>query len=266
VPPSSGQSSIPLNPGGSREWIDFVPRYEVLLTFIDVLYSAVLGYGLFLAGEVLREYFQSHHFDWAKFGLLGFSIFYLIGDYVDSRIFTAQYPYTCLRRFFIDVTIAIVFFVSFVAANVSSPLFLIVIASAFLLGSYWCWALDFEVKGVQPLKYAPVLIASHALTASLYLRFWWNRRHEYQMAARDAGWVWILYLSWALAYFLIEVFILMPSKEADLFPNFPLGRLLRDRRTTMKVRNAVVRAVRPAVRKFFTMVRYIENFWDRIDR
>lgn len=211
-----------------REWADFQAKYESLLSFIDVFYSAMLGVGLILLGLILDHYFDAGGLDWAPLILLAFAILYLVGDYIDSRLFTEEYPYKGLTRFIIDLLIGFVFFCAFVTGYHASPYFLLTMAVAFFLGGVWCVCLQWGVARVKPLRFWFPVAAGHVTAAVIFAHLWSQHRWQHKLYVPDALKAVEFYFAWAICYVGAEVMLNMPSKEADLLPNFPVGRIARN--------------------------------------
>src|SRR4051794_35380857 len=100
---------------GNQPEIDF----DVLRTFVDVVYGAILGYMLLNVAEDIQPYFQdfqSHAVNWRKIWLETFVLNYMIGDFVESRLMTGCFPYRGHARFLIDMAIGFCFLLSFLGA------------------------------------------------------------------------------------------------------------------------------------------------------
>lgn len=232
-------------PDTSRTWGDFAPKYESLLAFIDVFYSAMLGFGLVLIGLVFDHHFNQGGFDWAAFTLLAFANLYLVGDYVDARLFTQQYRYESLKRFWIDLLIGATFFGMFITGYHASPYFLATMALAMILGGIWSGLLQRESLYVKPLKFPRVIAFAH-VTAGLILIsygvFLIYKHHNWvqKLTAREAWQAVGCYGAWSLSFIAAEWLLNIPSKEADLFPNFPIGRMIRNKRIMISTRTRIV--------------------------
>jgi hypothetical protein len=211
----------------ARIWEDYVPDYASLLSFVDIFYSATLGVGLVLVGLIFDHHFDQGGLDWAPLILLAFSILYLIGDYVDSRLFTARYSYKGLSRFFIDLSIGLVFFASFITAYHSSPVFFLAMAAAFLLGALWCICLQFGVADAKPLRFPTTVTGGHLFAGVFFIWLWKQHRFQHKLFVPDTLKAVLWYGGWAICYVAAEVVLNIPPKEADLLPNFPVGRIVR---------------------------------------
>src|ERR1051326_6361752 len=224
---SSGSASAPMQPllpsppSGRRPWRRLRPNYRTLTPFVDVLYSALLGYGFYEIAEALKRG------QFLPVALLSFSILYLIGDYTDARLFSEEYPYKSAARFFYDLGIGVVLFNAFIAATQKSIIYILLMALAFALGGKWCLILDKEYQGKRPLKWPKVVAQSHLYAAVLFLGAWYRIRNQHAMTWLDFFVIAASYLSWAFLVSLAEVMLGIAPSEADLFPNFPIGRILR---------------------------------------
>jgi hypothetical protein len=263
-----------LQPDGTknREWRDFNPEYPSLLGFIDVFYSALLGFGLVMIGLIFDHYFDKHGFDWVAFILLLFAINYLVGDYVDSRLFSHEYKYQSLKRFWVDLFIGAGFFGAFVTGYHGSPYFLVVMGSAFLLGGVWCAMLHFEVPEVRPLRLPWAITFTHIFAGIILIGYWWCLRfyqHQYwsqKLTVADALWIVGFYVIWSAVCVGGEWVLNIPSKEADLFPHFPFGRLVRNSPVRAARRRIVVWGYRrgaQVLHRLSTSVQSLEKRWRR---
>ena len=205
----------------TARWKKLKPRYQALISFIDVAYGAILGYGFY---ELAYAYKKQN---FLVVFLLSFAILYLIGDYVDSRLFTEQYQYQTGTRFFYDLGIGVAFLAVFISATEQSIVFVLLMALVFLLGGKWCLILGREFAVVRPLKCPKVVAQGHLFAAVLFAGRWYRIRHHQHITNKDAGVLFLFYLVWAFTFVLVETFIGVPAAEADLFPNFPIGRFMR---------------------------------------
>lgn len=233
-----------------RMWAEFTPQYKSLLDFIDIFYSATLGVGLVLIGLIFDHHFDFGGLDWAPLLLLSFSILYLVGDYVDSRLFTAEYPYEGLSRFFIDLGIGLVFFASFISAYHSSPHFLLAMALSFLLGGVWCVCLQCGVARAKPLYYPVPVSSAHFVASGVFAWFWWEHHLQRKLFVPDALNAIMWYAIWAAFYVVAEIILGIPTKEADLLPNFPIGRIARRLKFVVLVRERLVARFLPIIAAF----------------
>lgn len=232
-----------LQPEAKRQWSDFNPKYESLLSFIDVFYSAMLGFGLVLIGLIFDHHFDRGGFDWAAFTLLVFANLYLVGDYIDARLFTQEYRYESLKRFLVDLLIGAMFFGMFITGYHASPYFLVVMGVALALGGLWCGLLQHEAPRVKPLKFPWVIGFAHVVAGLILIGYGFLRIHHYWSQKLTVGEAWEAvgcYAAWSLSFIAAEWLLNIPSKEADLFPTFPIGRMIRNKRIMISTQNKIV--------------------------
>jgi hypothetical protein len=201
-------------------------EYQRLLPFIDVMYSAVLSYGLYLFSEKLKPLFEGKPIDWSPLALLCFIMLYLVGDYIDARIYTDKFPYLHLSRFLIDLLISFAFFLAFVAGWASSPYALLCLAFVSLMGGIWVFFTYIEHFRKRPIRFLRLLIASHVAFAGVLVGHFYVTRS----GPMTGHYVWTLWRDWGIIggfYVFLEIVNNIPALEADLFPAFPIGRISR---------------------------------------
>ncbi len=97
------------------------------------------------------------------------------------------------------------------------------------------------------LKWPRISISAHLVAAIIFAGLWVHFRRIPELTLRHALAAPIYYFGWALPCVLLEVIIGIPPREADLFPNFPLGRLLRSCGVTQQLRNGLLTVAKPVV-------------------
>src|SRR6185437_6321745 len=156
---------------------DFTPEdvnFSSLVTVIDLLYAAVIGYAFLLLADLLTPVFKSppQSVDWWRLTLIVFLLLYLVSDTVEARIVTNRFPYQGRRRFSIDLFVTFAFFLSFAGADMGSPRFLPAFASVFALGAIWGVCLWLDTRNTIHWYYPQTIFLSHVAACILWLAFW----------------------------------------------------------------------------------------------
>jgi hypothetical protein len=100
----------------------------------------------------------------------------------------------------------------------------------------------------------------------LYLRLRQHHHWGEKLTVTEALWTVGCYVSWSVFYVAAEWVLNIPSKEADLFPHFPFGRLVRNTpvraaRTRMVI--WVYRKVAVGLHKLSASTQHLERMWRR---
>jgi hypothetical protein len=150
-----------------------------------------------------------------------------------------------LKRFWIDLLIGTTFFGMFITGYHASPYFLVVMALAMILGGVWSGLLQHEVPHVKPLKFPRVIAFAHVVAGLILISYGFLRvyRHHSWVQKLTVSEAWQAvgcYAAWSLSFIAAEWLLNIPSKEADLFPNFPIGRMIRNKRVMISTRSKIV--------------------------
>jgi len=117
--------------------------FKGLPPFVDVVYGAVFGYGVFKTAE-------ASHFDTSAQGggvplfLLVVTSIYLLFDYAQARMCTEKNGYRGLTRYALDIFIAIAFLFAYEEAARRSPYYLVALSILLILGGIWVQVLHKE--------------------------------------------------------------------------------------------------------------------------
>ena len=116
--------------------------------FVDVVYWAVLGFGVFKIEEAIRTTEIPAMGNQTALFLLVVTSFYLVFDYAQARMCIERYPYRTLTRYSLDVFSAIAFVFAFVAANRASPYYLLWLSILLFLSACWIVSLDRNIQSL----------------------------------------------------------------------------------------------------------------------
>src|SRR6266852_4877196 len=111
--------------------------FRGLPPFVDVVYGAVLGFGVFKMAEAIPLAQTRTKGGGAPLFLLLVSSTYLMFDYAQSRMCTEKYPYTNLIRYSIDMFVATAYIFVFVQAYHASPYYLVALSILLTLSAVW---------------------------------------------------------------------------------------------------------------------------------
>lgn len=223
---TASMSSAPTqNPASSPRRITSADiHFSELMPVIDVVYGAVLSYGFYLIADNLRPLITGQKVPWPAVLLLAFTTNYLVGDYVEARLYTKACPYKGRARFSVDLIIPIGFFVSYIVAAAQSVGFLVAMAVIFALGGVWGILLDREYTGEVLCQYPRTICGTHFAAAILFasaaVEFHWEGRRELTVPLVLA--IWVGYFLWCAAVVAAKEFLDIPRLEADLLPIFPV--------------------------------------------
>jgi uncharacterized membrane protein len=197
-------------------------NFSSLVTVVDLLYAAVIGYAFVLLGDLLSPLFQPapHQIDWWRLTLILFILLYLISDTVEARIVTNRFPYKGRRRFSIDLFVAFAFFLSLAGAAQGSPSFLPAFSAVFALGAVWGVCLKTDTKDEVEWYYPQTVVLSHVAAAVLWFAYWLVLRQSKVsvIAGREVLWLIFCYIGWLAFTTFLKEFNRVPPFEADMFP------------------------------------------------
>jgi hypothetical protein len=121
------------------------PRgFKGLPPFVDVVYGAVLGFGVFKIEEAIRKAGIPARGNDTPLFLLMITSIYLMFDYAQARMCTEKNCYKALTRYALDVFIAIAFVFAYVEAYDASVYYLFSLSILLCLGALWIRSLDKE--------------------------------------------------------------------------------------------------------------------------
>ncbi len=182
--------------------------FSHLITFVEVVYGATLGYCFLKIGETLKEVFvQPTEEPSASFGIRVcleiFVLDLLVHRFVESRLITAKVPYQNGNRFSIDVLMAGLFLMAFVAAEEGSAQLFVPCFFIFVL--WWLWAqvlkhesLIFTEEYLKVTTWTQGIASASSLTYFLY-----QAEGQTGRSARllGIGWpgvslIWSVYVVW----------------------------------------------------------------------
>lgn len=126
------------------------PRgFKGLPPFVDVVYGAVLGFGVFKIEEAIRKAGTPARGNVTPLFLLMITSVYLMFDYAQARMCTEKHCYRQLTRYALDVFIAIAFVFAYVEAYNASPYYLLWLSILLCLGALWIRSLDKEYPDLR---------------------------------------------------------------------------------------------------------------------
>lgn len=205
--------------------------FSSLLTVVDLLYAAVIGYAFVLLGNLLKPVFKSppESVDWWRLTLIVFLLLYLISDTVEARIITNRFPYKGRRRFSIDLFVTFAFFLSFAGADMASPSFLPAFATVFALGAIWGVCLWMDTRNVIRWYYPQTVALSHVAACILWVAYWLLlREHNVSTLGRtEVLWLIGCYSAWLAFTTILKEIFRVPPFEADMFPTAVIDILVR---------------------------------------
>jgi hypothetical protein len=201
-------------------------EFREIVPFVDVIYGAVLSYGFFLLADSLRPLLEGSKLKWPPFLLLLFTTNYLVGDYVEARLYTHLCPYTGRFRLSVDLLVPVVLFATYMAASLASAGFLLGMASVFLLGGFWGVLLERDYRGKILCHYPRLICGSHFGAGIAFLLAWYELRGN-TLPSGVALWIWGIYFAWCLLVVMLKESFGVPKLEADLLPVFPIDLVAR---------------------------------------
>ncbi len=210
-----------------------------MLPFVDVVYAAVLSYGVLRTGEYVERLIDAPPpLKGTPLLLLIITSVYLIFDYGSARICTEAAPYKGLSRFTVDLLIAFAFLSCYIAALRASVHFLLALGLLLLLGGCWIYLCKSEYPGLLPNW--RFVLKTHLIPSVLLLGVW--------MLASVVKWKYVLrYKNWLLpgagGLFLLWSFFVsylgdlgwITDLEMRLLPVIPLFRVLRASRNLLRM-------------------------------
>ncbi len=196
--------------------------YGCLHTFMDVVYGAVMGFGVYEVGKALEPLLQTPPGvpSWATLALLAFVSYYLVADVVEARIYTARFPYTGRDRFIADILIAACFLFAYMAAGKRSSALLLAMGGTMIGGGIWSVFLENATKYICRWSWPRILAVSHLAAgfAFCYAYYVLFTNQEFVLDGREVAWIWILYLMWDVGLIITVRVLHIPVAEADLLP------------------------------------------------
>jgi hypothetical protein len=157
---------------------DADPRgFRGLPPFVDVVYGAVLGFGVFKIEEAIRVAGIPGKGNETGLFLSIVTSIYLVFDYAYTKMCIGKYPYRTLTRYTVDMFSAIAFVFAYVAANKAnraSPYYLLWLAILLTLSAFWIVSLDKEYPNQIRRKFLthshawPVMVLFLTLIARLF--------------------------------------------------------------------------------------------------
>jgi hypothetical protein len=147
---------------------DSDPRgFRGLPPFVDVVYGAVLGYGVLQIAEAILKYNKGARGNATPLYLLVVTTIYLMFHYAQNRMCTEKTGYKSLTRYGLDMFIAIAFVLAYVAAYRASRLYLLVLASLLILEECWVETLQSEHPELQLKGRLRLLRCTHFIPAGV---------------------------------------------------------------------------------------------------
>lgn len=194
-----------------------------LISFVDVVYGAVLGYILLRISEHSRSVFahtQGEGVSWTVIVLELFVLNFMVGDFVEARLFNGAFPYTRHTRFVLDLTVAFCFLLTFLGAEAASVWMLVPLSLVFFGGAAWAYYLKAETKNRISWSYPWLTVGFHIGAGCLCLAFLLFRTwvHQYELHGWGVGFLWICYVLWTCVVTGVKEFWKVPHCEAQMFP------------------------------------------------
>jgi hypothetical protein len=194
--------------------------------FVDVVYGAVLGYGVFETAQAIQHWKSGQPGNGTPIFLLIVTSVYLLFDYAQGRMFTEKHQYLGLTRFTLDMAIAVTFTFAYIAAARASPLYLLALSGILFLGAWWVWACKSEYPQVLP--HIRFISTSHVVPLGVLFFIWLLRFvHNEKFATFWKSWVNLIVCLLYLLYCCILTIIAEESSflsdiERSLLPIIPL--------------------------------------------
>jgi hypothetical protein len=210
--------------------------YSSLLAILDVVYGAVISYGLFLIAQRISTivgagfpvdfsnpwYPQVRDFVWTySHGRLYAIVFisYLalcIG--IENRVHNQAFPYRGRGRFVLELTLIGLWFLAFITAEQGSSSTFLFLASSFVARGIWCGMLSYDIRDRFDWKWPQLVavanIAYFLVIGSLFLTY----RAQLDIEPRAVAFAWISWISWTLILLGIRRHFKIEAAEADLLP------------------------------------------------
>lgn len=203
-------------------------NFPCLLGIIDVVYGAILSYGLFeFTNTIKNAWTRKNPVDWTRLALLTFVINFLVSDYVESRLVNDQMPYQSRKRFTLDVLIAFSFLLIFATTSDKSTAFFLVMGLTLFLGATWGRIVGRENPTL--FAYPDLIYFSHLGLALLSFGgfAWITWKGVFSITGIVALHTWIAYIAWVTGIQMLRGHFKIPEWDFDLAPVSFVGIAIR---------------------------------------
>ncbi len=222
--PAPGTQAVTGTPSNRRGSVE-ERGLRGLPPFVDVVYGAVFGYGVFEIARAVEKFQPKQAGNATPMILLIAASVYLLFDYAQARMFTERHPYQGLTRFTLDVAIAVAFTFTYITAAKPSPNYLLTLGVILTLGAWWVAAGKSEYP--EALKRSRFIIICHLAAAFVLIVIWGlGLVRQPAFAAFWHAWVnravGLLYLLYCLLLTIVTYGTRATEVERSLLPIIPL--------------------------------------------